>query len=62
LGKNAPDLIYPKTFSSNFVRFFNKKIYDQRLKKNETCNVYKKIQLGWGEEARKIGSKDALRL
>jgi hypothetical protein len=56
LGKNAPDLIDPKTFSSNSVRFFNKTIYDERLKK-ETCDVYEKIKLGG--ETRKLGDKEA---
>ena len=56
MDKNIPDLIDSKIISSNSVRLFNKKIYDQCHKK-ETCDVYEKIKLGW--EVRKLGSWEA---
>jgi len=49
-------LIDPKTFSSNSVRFFNQKIYDQCLKK-ETCAVYEKIKVDY--EVRRLGILEA---
>lgn len=41
------------TYPFSSFSFFNKKIYDQRLK-NETCDVYEKIKIGW--KAWKLGS------
>jgi len=51
LGENTPDLIDPKTFSSNFVRFLIKRSMISIFKK--TCDLYEKIKLGY--EARMFG-------